>query len=183
MPGLPRTAMTSAPSPIRTVAPPGLTFRRVEDHDLPFLARLYASTRREELEPVPWSDQQKAEFLQWQFESQHRYYQEYYPSCEFLIVERAVEGGGESDGEAIGRLYVDRWADQIRIVDISLLPEHRGAGLGESLLRAILAESEASRLPLTIHVEYNNPALRLYRRLGFEQVDSNGPYLLMRRRV
>jgi ribosomal protein S18 acetylase RimI-like enzyme len=82
--------------------------------------------------------------------------------------------------EPIGRLYVDRWADQIRLVDIALLPEHRGAGLGRAILEELLAEGERRGLPVTIHVEYNNPALRLYRRLGFRHVDSNGIYYLMR---
>jgi ribosomal protein S18 acetylase RimI-like enzyme len=168
--------MTTPTDPIRTAAPPGLSLRRVTDADLAFLAGVYASTRREELAPVPWSEEQKAAFLQWQFANQQQYYQQYYPSCEFLIVERANGGAAEP----IGRLYVDRWADQIRLVDIALLPAYRGAGHGGALLRSILAEGAASGLAVTIHVEATNPALSLYRRLGFRHVDSNGIYYLMR---
>jgi ribosomal protein S18 acetylase RimI-like enzyme len=75
---------------------------------------------------------------------------------------------------------VDRWADQIRLVDVALLPEHRGSGLGTALLESLLAEGRETGLPVSIHVEYNNPALNLYRRLGFRHVDSNGIYYLMR---
>ena len=163
-------------SAIRTTVPPGLALRRITEADLPFLAEVYASTRREELAPVPWTDDQKTAFLRWQFVNQHRYYQEYYPACEFLIVEKP----NGSSCEPIGRLYVDRWPDQIRLVDIALLPPHRGAGHGGALLRSILAEGRASRLAVSIHVEANNPAMSLYRRLGFVHVDTNGVYHLMR---
>jgi ribosomal protein S18 acetylase RimI-like enzyme len=125
---------------------------------------------------VPWSEDQKAAFLRRQFDNQHQYYQQYYPGCEFLIIEKP----NGSASEPIGRLYIDRWADQIRLVDIAILPAHRGAGHGGALLRSIMAEGAASALPVTIHVESNNRALALYQRLGFHHVDSNGVYFLMR---
>lgn len=164
----------TAPPKIVTTAPRGLRLRPITDDDLPFLAELYASTRREEVAQTPWSDEEKEGFLRWQFESQHQHYQTYYPGCEFLMIER------EDGGEPIGRLYVDRWEKEIRLVDIALVPDVRGQGLGGALLRELLAEGGARGLPVSIHVEYNNPALRLYRRLGFQHVDSNGVYYLMR---
>jgi len=163
--------MAEAEMSIVTRAPAGLDLRRIESTDIPFLAELYASTRREEVAQAPWPDEEKEAFLRWQFDNQHEHYQTYYPDCEFLVVERA--------GKPIGRLYVDRWADQIRLVDIAFLPEHRGSGLGTALLRCVLDEGRERGLPVTIHVEYNNPALHLYRRLGFHHVDSNGIYYLM----
>ena len=168
--------MTDPDKTIVTAAPPGLSLRWIGDEDLPFLAELYASTRREEVAQVPWSEEQKEAFLRWQFDSQHQHYQQYYPDCEFLVVERPTPAGGEP----IGRLYVDRWPEEIRLVDVALLPEHRGGGLGTALLEALLDEGRERCLPVTIHVEHNNPALRLYRRLGFRHVDSNGVYYLMK---
>lgn len=156
---------------IRTTAPPGLSFRRVADADLPFLAELYASTRRQEVAQVPWSEEQREAFLRWQFDCQHRHYLQHYSDCELLVVER--------DGERVGRIYVDRWEDQIRLVDISLLPEHRGHGLGTALLQGLLDEGRERGLPVTIHVERDNAALRLYRRLGFRVLDDEGIYYLM----
>ena len=55
----------------------GLTFRPIADADLPFLARLYASTRMEELAVTDWSDAQKTAFLQSQFDAQHAHYQKH----------------------------------------------------------------------------------------------------------
>lgn len=168
--------MTDADRPIVTAAPSGLSYRWITDADLPFLAEVYASTRREEVARTPWSDEQRQAFLRWQFENQHQHYQQYYPDCEFLVIEKDAVGRREP----IGRLYVDRWEDEIRLVDIALLPEHRGGGLGGKILGALLEEGREKGLPVSIHVEYNNPALRLYKRLGFRHVDSNGVYYLMR---
>jgi ribosomal protein S18 acetylase RimI-like enzyme len=84
-------------------------------------------------------------------------------------------------GEDAGRLYVARWEDEIRIVDIALLPEFRGRGIGSALLRDLIDEAEAAGRPLSIHVEQNNPARPLYDRLGFEEAGEFGVYVLMRR--
>jgi ribosomal protein S18 acetylase RimI-like enzyme len=84
-------------------------------------------------------------------------------------------------GEPAGRLYVARWEDEIRIVDIALLPDFRGRGLGTALLEDLMAEADAAGKPLSIHVEQNNPARSLYDRLGFEEAGEFGVYVLMRR--
>jgi ribosomal protein S18 acetylase RimI-like enzyme len=76
---------------------------------------------------------------------------------------------------------VARWPEEIRIVDIALLPEYRGMRIGTRLLRALISESEESGKPLSIHVERFNPALRLYERLGFRQKADKDVYLLMER--
>ena len=150
----------------------GLTFRAIADADLPFLARLYASTRMEELSVTDWSDAQKSAFLQMQFDAQHLHYQKHYQGTDFLVIERAAE--------SIGRLYLARWKSEHRIVDIALLPAHRGGGLGTALLRDLLDEAARAGKAVTIHVEKFNPALTLYRRLGFVAAGEEGAYDLMR---
>jgi GNAT superfamily N-acetyltransferase len=82
-------------------------------------------------------------------------------------------------GEPAGRLYLDRRHDEIRIVDIALLPEHRGGGAGTALLHEVLAEAKKAGKPVGIHVERFNPARRLYERLGFVEREDRGVYLLM----
>jgi ribosomal protein S18 acetylase RimI-like enzyme len=147
------------------------TLRPVTPEDGPFLFQLYASTRAEELAVVPWDEAQKEAFLRMQFHAQTKFYAESFPDAAFLMVLR--------EGEPAGRLYVDRRGDEIRLLDIALLPEHRGAGLGTALLRDLTAESAAAGKPLRIHVERFNPALRLYERLGFKLLQDEGVYFLM----
>ncbi|MCB1057052.1 MAG: GNAT family N-acetyltransferase [Acidobacteria bacterium] len=145
--------------------------RAITDDDLPFLSRLYASTREEELAPLPWSDEQKRVFLEQQFNAQHVFYQQQFPDAVFDVL---LVGG-----EPAGRLYLVRWTREIRIVDIALLPEFRGRGLGGGLLEGILDEGRREGKKVSIHVERNNPAMHLYRRLGFVDVEDKGVYLLM----
>ena len=149
----------------------GLRFRRQSETDLPFLFRLYASTRQEELAVVPWSEVAKAAFLDAQFRAQHAHYRTYYPGADWLVTVH--------DGEDIGRLYIERWPSQHRIIDIAFLPEHRGNGFGTALLNDLLDEAAAAGKAVSIHVEKFNPAMRLYRRLGFTCVEDKGVYDLM----
>jgi len=150
-----------------------ITLRPIRASDEEFLYGVYASTRQEELAQTGWSEEQKASFLRQQFEAQSRYYREHYAGAEFSVI--------LSDGRPAGRLYVARWPGEIRIVDIALLPERRNRGIGTKLLEDLIAESEASGKPLSIHVERFNPALRLYERLGFREVADKGVYFLMER--
>ena len=154
-------------------AAPHITLRPVTEEDLPLLECVYSSTRTEELAVVPWTDAQKSEFLNMQFRAQHADYQRNYPDASFRII--------EADGSPVGRLYVQHRAEEIRIIDISLLPEHRGHGIGSLLLGNLIRESESRGKPLTIHVERQNPALHLYQRLGFTPIGETGVYPLRRR--
>jgi ribosomal protein S18 acetylase RimI-like enzyme len=151
--------------------PEDVSFRPIRPADEPFLARLYASTRADEMAVVPWSEEQKASFLQMQFEAQHKFYLEQFQQADFLIVQRR--------GQPIGRLYLDHRVDEIRLIDIALLPEHRQKGLGAALMRDVLAAARRAGKKVRIHVERNNPAMRLYHRLGFERIEDQGPYYLM----
>lgn len=148
-----------------------LALRSVESSDRELLSRIYASTREEEIAVTGWSDDQKAAFLAQQFEAQHTFYQEQFPEAEFSVI--------LYQGQPAGRLYVDRRSDEIRLIDIALLPEYRNRGIGSGYLKRLLAEAQRVGLPVRIHVEQNNRALRLYRRLGFLDIGTNGVYFLM----
>ena len=150
-----------------------VTYRLVQDDDRPFLAALYFSTRVDEMALVPWSPEQKAQFLMMQFEAQTVHYAEQYDPSGFFIIEH--------DGKPIGRLYRERQDDDIHLIDISLAPEIRGAGLGTILLQEILDEAADQGLTVSIYVEHFNPAKRLYHRLGFKEIGENGVYHLMKR--
>ena len=123
---------------------------------------------------MPWDDAQKDAFLRLQFDAQDAWWREHYAQASFDVI--------LVDGEPAGRLYVHRGASEIRIVDIALLPEHRGNGVGSSLLRDLLTEADAGGQSVTIHVERMNPALRFYERLGFSVAEDKGVYLFLERR-
>lgn len=147
------------------------TLRPARPDDLEFLFRLYASTRTEELAPVPWSQEQKTTFLRQQFEAQDRHYRQHYAGAEFLVI--------ELDGQPTGRLYRQRMPGEHRLMDIALLPQWRGQGLGSRLMREVLELAWQEGLPVRIHVEKFNPALRLYQRLGFRVLEDRGVYWFM----
>jgi ribosomal protein S18 acetylase RimI-like enzyme len=160
------------PPPFANAGPLGLTTRPCTDDDLPFLAALYASTRAEEVGATAWPEQIQRGFLMQQHEAQHSHYRRAYPGAEWLIV---VHGD-----EAVGRLYVWQNDGDVRIVDISLVPAARGKGWGGALLRDVQADAAARGLSVSIHVEYMNPARRLYDRLGFVEIEDKGIYKLLR---
>jgi len=145
-----------------------LALRVAGPDDAEFLYAVYASSRQEELAPVPWSAAQKEAFLRQQFGAQDAYYREQRPDTEFLVI--------LDRGEPAGRLYVWESADELVVMDIALLPDHRGRGIGTRLIEALLARAKARGVPVTLHVEANNPAQRLYTRLGFVDVGEAGVY-------
>lgn len=155
--------------------PPALaiTYRPVAEGDLSFLKKVYRSTREEELQMTGWDEAFKEAFIDQQFKAQHQYYREVYHDAAYQVI--------LFDGKDAGRLYVWESERQIRIVDIALLPEFRNQGIGSTILRELIAKSETSGKTLCIHVEIYNPALNLYKRLGFIQKDQTGVYFYMER--
>lgn len=141
--------------------------------DEALLFEVYAATRKAELDLTDWDAAQREAFCRQQFLAQDRWYHEQYAGASFDVV---LVGG-----VPVGRLYVDRWPAEIRIVDIALLPASCGRGIGGAVLADVLAEADAAGLATSVHVERFNPARRLYERLGFGPVAENGPYLLLER--
>jgi ribosomal protein S18 acetylase RimI-like enzyme len=150
-----------------------VSLRPIESSDVPFLFDLYASTRADELATVDWSAEEKQAFLAQQFIAQQRAYTGTYDGADFQVI--------LCDGVRAGRLYLARWPAEIRIVDIALLPEYRGRGIGSALIRDLQSEAVAGHSAISIHVERFNPAKRLYERLGFAlAAERDDVYLLMR---
>lgn len=163
--------MTDTTTIAAALAPLGLSLRPFAAADMQFLYRVYAETRTEELAITGWNEAQQQAFLAMQFEAQHRYYQQNYADAAFQIIALA--------GQPIGRLYLVRLPVELRVIDIALLAAYRGRGLGSAILTAILDAGRGLGLPVRIHVERFNPAMRLYTRLGFRQIDDTGVYYLM----
>jgi ribosomal protein S18 acetylase RimI-like enzyme len=135
------------------------------------LLAVYGSTREDELTMTDWHEDRKREFVEQQFRAQDQYYRANYAYASYQVI--------LVDGQPAGRLYVARWPDEIRIMDIALLKAYRGRGVGTTLLTELQAESVADGKPLRIHVERFNPALSLYARLGFRLVEDRGVNLFL----
>ncbi|HZQ27509.1 MAG TPA: GNAT family N-acetyltransferase [Acidimicrobiales bacterium] len=155
------------------VAAPGITLRPSTHDDDAVLRAIYASTRAAEMDLVPWTDEEKQAFVTSQFDLQDAAYKGGYDDARFLMIER--------DGVAVGRLYLAWFPGDLHVIDIALLPEHRGAGIGSALMGAVLAEADAGGLSVSLYVERWNPARRLYERLGFEYGVEEGVYVRMER--
>ena len=160
-------------TPRATEHAPEITLRPAVAAERDLLRAIYATTRAEELAPVPWPDEQKAAFVTMQFEAQDHWYRQAYPEGEFLLVLR--------DDRPIGRLYLARLDDEIRLIDITLLPEERDRGIGTQLITDVLQRANAAGVAVRLHVEPWNRALRLYERLGFAVLEERGIYLFLER--
>ncbi len=148
-----------------------VTFRPTAADDQAFLLEVYGSTRLEELALTDWDQAQRDSFLRMQFNAQQIHYRTYYPEGEHLII--------LLNGEAIGRLYVANILEEIRIIDITILPRYRNAGAGTLIIKEIMGEARALGKCARIYVESFNPSLRLFERLGFVKTGESGYSHLM----
>jgi ribosomal protein S18 acetylase RimI-like enzyme len=148
-----------------------LTIRPAVDADEPFLHRVFASTRELPF-PLDEQDRERNEaLLTMQFRAQRSSYGREFAGSQYEVI--------ELDGRAVGRLLVHRGVDGIHLVDIGLLPEDRGPGIGGAILSAVLTEAAESESPVRLRVEPFNRALRLYERLGFVRVGTAGLHIEM----
>lgn len=120
---------------------------------------------------MPWTPEQKKQFVRAQFEAQKMHYAAEHPGAAHTVI--------YINGEPGGRLYLDRSAEAFHILDVTLLPEYRNSGAGSLLVRQIMAEAAQAGKPVSIFVETFNPSLRLFQRLGFTAVQQKGFHFLM----
>ena len=143
-----------------------ISFRPEQPADDAFLYALYASTRSGEMALTGWNDAQIDKFLRMQFQLQTTHYRKHFAEASFQII--------LLDDAPAGRIYVFYGPSEIRLMDIALLPPHRGLGIGRSIIENLLQEAARLDKPVTLHVERFNPALRLYQRLGFQVIEDQG---------
>ncbi len=150
-----------------------INFRPITDNDLDFLCELYADTRADEMTLSGWEQTEIDKFLNMQFNIQHKQYMDNYKKAQFEIV--------LYNKVPAGRLYVDRRKKEIRIIDIALLRQFQRQGIGSRIMKNLITETDDKQVPIGLHVEYNNPAMGLYERLGFKKCELIGIYYFMKR--
>ena len=149
-----------------------VSFRNAEPQDEPFLLEVYGSTRLEELALTNWDAQQRQAFLKMQFDAQHDHYGRQYPWAQYLLI--------LVNESAVGRLYIADTEKEIRILDITVLPEHRGSRVGTAIVRELMGLAAEKGKALGIYVEEFNRSLGLFERLGFVRSGESGYSFLMR---
>jgi ribosomal protein S18 acetylase RimI-like enzyme len=156
----------------------GFSLRWLGESDTPWLRDVYASTRADEMAAVPWPPQMKRNFLDQQYALQHAHYMAHYGDSDFLAIERRRN---QSAARPVGRYYLQRTAPDHLVVDIALLPDMRGRGIGRVLIEASQQEAAALGRGMHLHVlQQNLAAKRLYERLGFVVTHTAGSYHHMR---
>jgi ribosomal protein S18 acetylase RimI-like enzyme len=140
----------------------------VHAEDDPFLYELYVTTRSEEIRQWGWDDQLTETFLRMQYQAQRSFYHANYPGAEHYIIHQAEK--------KLGRLLLSSTANEIRIVDISLLPAFQGQEIGSGLLKGLQEEAKAAAKAVRLQVRTANRARELYARLGFQKVREDEMY-------
>jgi GNAT superfamily N-acetyltransferase len=148
-----------------------VSLRPVGPDDEAFVLEVYASSRAMEMALVPWDEAQKLAFLQMQCAAQQKYYLSEYPDAEYSII--------LLDNHPVGRIYVLRREEAIKILDITLMQEYRNRGTGTALLQKIMSEAALTQRPVQIYVETFNPSLSLFARLGFSKIGDEGVNYLL----
>jgi len=136
-----------------------------------FLFRLYADTRSNEMARWGWDEKQEAAFLDSQFKAQSEHYRETYPDADSQII--------LANENPVGKMLVNWGAHEVTLVDIAILREYCGRGLGTRLLTELLKRAAREEKAVRLHVLKSSPARRLYERLGFATVTDDGLYLGM----
>jgi GNAT superfamily N-acetyltransferase len=160
-------------SPIDDAQSLSLILRSVQPDDEPFLLDVYADHRKEELDQASWNAEQRQSFISQQFHAQLQHYRSHYPQGSHDII--------LFDTAPIGRIYIDRGDEEIRLLDISLLSKYRNKGFGAVLMRNLLDEADRLGKPVRLYVYKMNQAVRFYERLGFQCVEDTGVHYFMER--
>lgn len=129
-----------------TAAPPSL--RPATEADVPFLLALreQTMTRHQAASGLQPSSEEREQRVRFRYD------------CAHII---------EHEGKAAGLFKVARDGLDWQLVQIQLAPELQGRGVGEALIRQLIAEAREAGASLSLNVLHENPARRLYERLGF----------------
>jgi ribosomal protein S18 acetylase RimI-like enzyme len=145
----------------------------MEDKDAAFIEAVYRTTREAELDLTNWSEYQKSAFISMQSAAQLSEYKTKFPGANFQII--------IYNKKDVGRFFVGEDEFEIRLLDITILPEFKGKGIGTNLLQRLIHRSTKAQKKISLHVDASNRALKLYQRLGFIHKKNHGRSYYMER--
>ena len=146
------------------------TLRPMRQSDQPFLQSLY-STTRPDIQATNLPEREKTQLIATQFRAQTLHYHTHFGNADFLIIEQL--------GKRIGRITIHPREDEIRVVDLAILPEYRSHGIGTKVMQEVLEKGRIRDQPVRIHVDKLSRAFSFYTRLGFEVIEEKEQHLLM----
>lgn len=147
-----------------------VTLRPAQPEDESFLIAVYGSTREQELAMTPWTAEQREAFIRFQYTSQLTHYQTEYPQAEQSVIMLS----GLLGEQPVGRIYLDRREVEIRILDITLLPQYRGQGIGTPIIRRVMGEATRDGKDVSIELDSFEKSHGLFERLGFKPTETTG---------
>lgn len=150
-----------------------VALRPETEADAPFRLALFRASRGPGWDQIPLPAEMLVKVMEQQFNAQIQGYQTAYPRARLEIV--------TVGGEPVGRLATDRSAEVLHLIDIAVVPERRGQGIGGTVLRSLMDEAAAAGTPVTLQVARDNlAAQRLYHRLGFALAAADETHLTLR---
>ena len=150
-----------------------IQLRPVEEKDAAFIEAVYRTTREAELNLTNWSEYQKSAFINMQSTAQLADYKTKFPGARFQVI--------IYNKKDAGRFFTCETENEIRLLDITILPEFTGKGIGTDLLQRLIQRSNKVQKKISLHVIVSNPALKLYQRLGFVHIKNEGLRYYMER--
>jgi ribosomal protein S18 acetylase RimI-like enzyme len=151
--------------------PDGLYIRPSRPSDKVFLEQLFHSTRND-LQLIDGEQDFIESIIEMQFRAQIQGYGDQFPNAMYFIIEK--------HHEAIGKATLDFGSNEVRLIDLALLPKARGLGFGQAVIQSFQMAAAQVGAPMVLTVEQGNiGAKQLYLRLGFQTESINSPYELM----
>jgi ribosomal protein S18 acetylase RimI-like enzyme len=134
--------------------------------DEPFLRRLIVETIAGELGALQWPEPMRSHLLGIQYTARRQSHRTNFPEGASYII--------DADGTDAGWIVVTALPQQIQLVEIMVLQELRGRGIGTAAIRQVLASAAAAAKPVRLSVNVtNHAAIGLYQRLGFHRIDGD----------
>ena len=129
--------------------------------DEAFLRRLIWETIALELGADRWPDPMRTQLLTIQYQNRRMGPRAGFPEGESHVI--------QWNDFAAGWIFFVQMETQLHLVEIMVLPDFRGKGIGADAIRQVMGLAAGNPVRLRVNV-MNAGAIRLYERLGFQKV-------------
>jgi len=146
-----------------------VSLRPEMSEDVPFLEELFIANKDDAEGWRQLLPAERTRLLKEQSALQRIHYRKFYPQAWFTII--------EVEGKPAGRLCVNQSRQEMRVVDISILPEYCQHGIGSRLIQQVITESTRLKSPLRLCAELGSAVHTFYKKLGFREIKRDGTHI------